>query len=294
MAADLCFPVKRADHFMIPAAMFRTKGRPAHGGIDFTPVVVNQAEPIVAIEDGFIIIADKNTGKGDTSGMDIMLLGKRTGIRWWYGHLSRVGVNVGLGVKRGQVIGATGTTGSSASGKASSTGVHLHLEAHYPAINVEIDPWKWLHDAPDVDGSTMPLAPSREQARRDYSKASAPATPTPPPEEDDMYSNEDRARDQATWEWLKDVQPKVANIHATIHEATATLARIEEKLNGTAIDAGLARWAAVEGRRMVAGVQNALAELPQTGAKKLDIDELNAVTDRVAADLSARLANPTA
>lgn len=176
MAADLCFPVKRVDHFMIPDAMFRTRKRPTHGGIDLTPVVANQAEPIVAIEDGTIIIADKNTGKGDTSGMDIMLLGKRTGIRWWYGHLSKVAVDVRQTVKRGQVMGATGTTGSSASGKASSTGVHLHLEAHYPAINTEIDPWAWLHDAPDVDDSVMPLAPTREQARRDYVKASAPLT----------------------------------------------------------------------------------------------------------------------
>lgn len=177
----LCFPVKRADHFMIPSAMFRTKDRPTHGGDDFTPVVANKPEPVYAIEDGTILIADRSAERGDTSGLDIMLVGKQTGIRWWYGHLSKVGVALHQKVKAGDVLGATGTTGSSKTGKASSTGVHLHLEAHYPRINHEVDPWKWLHDAPDVYGSTMPLATTRAKALEQYpkyvgDKATTPAT----------------------------------------------------------------------------------------------------------------------
>lgn len=168
MATFLTFPVLRRTHFMYPDAMFRTRARPTHGGVDLTPLGVNKPEPIYAVEDGTIIISDRSVTRGDTSGLDIMLLGRYSGIRWWYGHLSRVDVNVGQAVSRGKVIGMTGTTGIQSTGKPSSTGVHLHFEAHYPRINDEIDPWKWIWDAPDVEGSKMPLAATREQAKTDY------------------------------------------------------------------------------------------------------------------------------
>lgn len=168
MATFLTFPVLRRTNFMYPDAMFRTPQRPTHGGVDFTPLIVGQSVPIYAVEDGTILISDRTNNKGDTSGLDIMLLGRYTGIRWWYGHLSRVDVSVGQTVSRGKIIGMTGTTGSTATGKPSSTGVHLHLEAHYPRINVEIDPWTWLWDAPDAEGSKMPLSPTREAAKSQY------------------------------------------------------------------------------------------------------------------------------
>jgi len=201
--ANLVFPVRRRDHFMLRDAMFRTRARPSHGGIDLTPVTQNQSESCYAIERGKIIIADNTSGPvGDTSGRDIMILGRDTGIRWWYGHLSSVSVKVGQEVRAGQFIGTTGTTGSNVKGSPSSTGVHLHLEAHYPSINVEIDPWPWIADAPDVEGSRMPLASSRSKARAEYpvyvppansggSTPSSPHTPAPPSKTPEQIEEEE-------------------------------------------------------------------------------------------------------
>lgn len=160
MATDLCYPTLRRESFVLSQAMFRTKTRPTHGGVDFTPVKQGANIDIFAVEGGTVVISDATVEKGDMSGKDVMILTK-TGRRWWYGHLNEVHVKKGQGVSKGQVIGKMGTTGN-------SSGVHLHLELHYPAINVEIDPWQWLWDAPDVKGATFPPATSREKAVADY------------------------------------------------------------------------------------------------------------------------------
>lgn len=179
MAADLCYPVLRRESFVIPEAKFKTKTRPTHGGLDFTPVVQGAPVALYAIESGVVVISDHFAEKGDMSGKEVMILTK-SGRRWWYGHLSEVHVKLGVSVQKGQVIGRMGTTGN-------SSGVHLHLELHYPIMNAEIDPWPWLWDAPDAKGETLPPAPSREKARADYpkydsgaNKPSTPLTPTPP------------------------------------------------------------------------------------------------------------------
>lgn len=178
----LCFPVKREDHFMFPAAMFRTPQRPTHGGIDCTPVAKGRSEPFYAFEDGIVTIADHTAERGDLSGLDVMVLGDRTRIRGWGGHLAAALVFQGQRVKKGQLIGYTGSTGN-------SSGAHLHFEMHYPGINDEIDPWDWLWDAPDVDGSTMPLAPSRDAALRDYPNYIKPGK-TPAKTQDEIEEDE--------------------------------------------------------------------------------------------------------
>lgn len=205
----LCFPVKRLDHFMYPAAMFRTKERPTHGGLDKTPVVAGRSEPAYAIEDGVVVIADLTAEPGDMSGIDVMILGRHTGIRWWYGHLAAGNVFRGQHVRKGQHVGYTGSTGN-------SSGAHLHLEAHYPAINIEIDPWPWLWDAPDVDGSTMPLAPSRNKAMAMYPKYGHPSKPKPPANTPEQIEEEELmgAKDDI-----------IAAIEARIEEAESRLKR---------------------------------------------------------------------
>lgn len=190
----LMFPVRRRDHFMFPAAMFRTKDRPTHGGLDFTPVIVGEPEPFYAPEPGRILISSYVR---ETSGHNVMLLGDWTGIRWWGGHLSKRAVAVDARVERGALLGMTGNTGNVSGKGGKLPGCHLHLEAHFPAINVEIDPWAWLWDAPDLDGSVMPLAPSRAKAVELYpkfidpktdgpapTKPTAPTAPLPIPEDD--------------------------------------------------------------------------------------------------------------
>lgn len=52
---------------------------------------------------------------------------------WWYAHMSRVDVQVGQRVARGQTIGAVGSSGN-------STGPHLHFEIH-PRGKRPIDPY---------------------------------------------------------------------------------------------------------------------------------------------------------
>lgn len=160
MAKELCYPTLRRESFVLRDAMFRTKARPTHGGVDFTPVRQGANIQVFAVESGNVVIADAVAEKGDMSGKDVMILTK-SGRRWWYGHLSQVNVKQGQTVNKGQVIGLMGTTGN-------SSGVHLHLELHYPSINNEIDPWQWVWDAPDAKGATFPPAPSREKALADY------------------------------------------------------------------------------------------------------------------------------
>jgi len=63
-------------------------------------------------------------------------------IRYWdgtvsyFGHMSRIQVNVGEAVAPGDIVGESGNTGH-------STGPHLHLEIH-PSGGAAIDPLPWL------------------------------------------------------------------------------------------------------------------------------------------------------
>ena len=57
------------------------------------------------------------------------------GVETWYGHMSKIGVNVGQQVERGDSIGKVGSTGR-------STGPHIHYEVHVNGKRV--DPAKYL------------------------------------------------------------------------------------------------------------------------------------------------------
>ena len=59
--------------------------------------------------------------------------------RWalhYFGHMSRISVNVGEAVAPAQIVGESGNTGH-------STGPHLHLEIH-PDGGQAVDPLPWL------------------------------------------------------------------------------------------------------------------------------------------------------
>lgn len=201
-----------------------------HGGVDFTPTVKSSPLPVYAVGAGTIY--GINLGSG-AAGRNVMLK-LADGSLWWYGHLSRVDVTKGQRVADGEQVGLMGATGN-------TTGVHLHLERHWPRIDVETDPWPFIANEPD------PLGKSAD-------KAASPGPPTPL-EEDDMYTDQDRARDDATYGWLKDVQPKVAEIHA-----------IAKRLE---IAAGIHTWALADDtaglRRMVSNLSNAVTSIPGTG-----------------------------
>jgi murein DD-endopeptidase MepM/ murein hydrolase activator NlpD len=105
-----------------------------HEGVD---LAIDEGTPIHAIGDGTVRIAGVVSGYGNYTCID-----HTQGMDSCYGHQSRIDVQVGDKVKRGQVIGLVGTTGF-------STGAHLHFEIHLneapvcPANYVGMDPSVW-------------------------------------------------------------------------------------------------------------------------------------------------------
>lgn len=84
-----------------------------HTGID---IKGNYGTPVYAAADGVITLAGKNGGYGNT-----IKIKHSNSYETLYGHLSEIHVNEGETVKKGDLIGAIGSTGR-------STGPHLHYE----------------------------------------------------------------------------------------------------------------------------------------------------------------------
>jgi len=99
-----------------------------HAGEDFA---VSIGTPLASMSTDTVIYA------GPESGYGILVE-----VRYWdgtisyYGHMSKVLVNVGDVVEPGHIVGLSGNTGH-------STGPHLHLEIH-PNGGPAIDPLPWL------------------------------------------------------------------------------------------------------------------------------------------------------
>lgn len=84
-----------------------------HHGQDFsTPYGTN----VYATGSGKVIEAGRNSGFGNC-----IVIDHGYGYRSTYGHLSNIRVTVGLNVKRGDLVGLSGSTGT-------STGPHLHYQ----------------------------------------------------------------------------------------------------------------------------------------------------------------------
>ena len=64
------------------------------------------------------------------------------GLLSYYGHLSQINVSRGQYVRRGQVIGISGMTGT-------ATGPHLHFGLYYTNGNGPVDPYGWSGASPD-------------------------------------------------------------------------------------------------------------------------------------------------
>jgi murein DD-endopeptidase MepM/ murein hydrolase activator NlpD len=85
-----------------------------HNGID---IGAHIGTPVFASADGHVIFAGENVGLGK-----LVKLKHKNGFETSYGHMSQFFVLFGADVKRGQVIGAVGNTGSRCKG------AHLHFE----------------------------------------------------------------------------------------------------------------------------------------------------------------------
>jgi murein DD-endopeptidase MepM/ murein hydrolase activator NlpD len=85
-----------------------------HAGLD---IAADTGTPILAADEGEVVEAYWNeVGYGG-----LIVVEHPSGYQTWYGHLSRIGVEAGEHVARGQQIGRMGSTGY-------STGPHLHFE----------------------------------------------------------------------------------------------------------------------------------------------------------------------
>ena len=84
-----------------------------HAGMD---IGGEYGDAVIAPANGIVTNADWQGGYGNMIEID-----HGNGLKTRYGHLSRIGVNVGDVVQRGQFIGLIGSTGR-------STGPHLHFE----------------------------------------------------------------------------------------------------------------------------------------------------------------------
>ena len=85
-----------------------------HAGLD---IANDTGTPILAADEGEVLKAYWNE---DGYGA-LIVIGHPSGFETWYGHLSRIGVDRGQHVARGEQIGLMGSTGY-------STGPHLHFE----------------------------------------------------------------------------------------------------------------------------------------------------------------------
>ena len=113
---------------------FGWRQNPFGGGPDFhagLDIAAPTGTTITAAASGTIIMAQWYGGYGN-----YILIDNGGGISTGYGHMSAIYVAKGQVVKRGQAIGAVGSTGA-------STGPHLHFEVRRDGK--PIDPTPWLH-----------------------------------------------------------------------------------------------------------------------------------------------------
>lgn len=227
---------------------------PFHFGADYGPPVRNQTGvPLHAIFTGPVKTMRDGNGA----------LGVRVGTRATeaieYWHLAGFADSLGATASEGELLGEMGTTGL-------STGIHVHVE-HW-VRGERVDP------VPFID--------------RQASKPVALGIgDTDAIEEDDMYTTEDRERDDKAAALARFTNAAVGRIENHV-------VQLRRELNLVAIDTGLARWGVTDetagARIMLARIQNAIATLPGSTSDEVQLDEGD--VDRVIDEVSSRLQQP--
>lgn len=108
-----------------------------HAGMD---IASHYGDSVHATADGIIAVAERRAGYGR-----LIVIDHGFGVATWYGHLSAFNTQVGMRVKRGDVIGYEGSSGR-------STGPHVHYEVRI--YNTPINPWRYLRNASSVQPSS--------------------------------------------------------------------------------------------------------------------------------------------
>jgi murein DD-endopeptidase MepM/ murein hydrolase activator NlpD len=120
----------QTDGFGIRGNPFGDGGREFHEGVD---IAVDFGTPVSTTADGLVIWAAPYAGYGN-----LVAIYHSNGITTRYGHLSKITVEAGQRVRRGDQIGHAGSTGR-------STGPHVHYEIR---VNDQpIDPWRYAGQA---------------------------------------------------------------------------------------------------------------------------------------------------
>jgi murein DD-endopeptidase MepM/ murein hydrolase activator NlpD len=98
-----------------------------HAGID---IASHYGDAIRATADGIVQEVGRRSGYGR-----MIVIDHGFGVTTLYGHLSAFNTEIGMAVKRGDVIGYEGQSGR-------STGPHLHYEVRI--YNTPVNPWRYL------------------------------------------------------------------------------------------------------------------------------------------------------
>lgn len=98
-----------------------TGRRAFHGGVD---IVAPRGRDIHATGDGIVTKAGRTAGLGN-----VVYISHGFGFVTLYGHMSRILVEAGQRIQRGEVVGLVGSTGR-------STGNHVHYEVHIDGKSV--------------------------------------------------------------------------------------------------------------------------------------------------------------
>ena len=102
-----------------------------HKGVDISAA---SGTPVHSTADGIVVFSDWSSGYGR-----LIIIDHGGGIETYYAHLSRFFVYAGEGVRRGEVVGAVGSTGR-------VTAPHLHYEVRIGGAPV--NPYRYLASAP--------------------------------------------------------------------------------------------------------------------------------------------------
>ena len=101
------------DGFGMRRNPFNGEGREVHEGLD---IAVDFGTPVSATADGLVIYSAPHAGYGN-----LVIVYHSNGVTTRYGHLSKITVEAGQRIKRGEQVGHAGSTGR-------STGTHVHYE----------------------------------------------------------------------------------------------------------------------------------------------------------------------
>lgn len=107
-----------------------------HAGMD---IASHFGDEVRASADGIVVEVGRRAGYGK-----LVIIDHGFGVSTWYGHLSNFNTQIGMHVKRGDVVGYEGASGR-------STGPHLHYEVRI--YNTPVNPWRYLKDAKPSNNS---------------------------------------------------------------------------------------------------------------------------------------------